>query len=190
MKDNDDIADLEDNMIENEMSKFKTAEKEEHKLRQYNSNRGYDSREEGAAEKANFEFIYGGRQIASKVLTFGAGGDNQAHVVRPRTAQVKQQRQSSNPSDDNSMKRVNSFLKYNELETITEKQPAEEDALAQSQKNKVYGKFDIEASHSFSLRNYGKDKSSIQLIESVKDNPDLMGRESSRSNYSRMQAEH
>ena len=33
MKDNDDIADLESKMIENEMSRFKTAEKEEQKLR-------------------------------------------------------------------------------------------------------------------------------------------------------------
>lgn len=71
------------------------------------------------------------------------------------------------------MKRVNS-----QLETIAEKNPAEEDAVAMSQGHQI-GKFDIEASHSFSLRNYGKDKSSVQLVESLKDNPDMNGRESS-----------
>ena len=38
------------------------------------------------SEKDN-EFIYTGQKIA-QVLTLGAGGDNQAHVTRPKTANV------------------------------------------------------------------------------------------------------
>jgi len=64
----------------------------------------------------------------------------------------------------------------------------EEDAIAMSQGLQI-GKFDIEASHSFSLRNYGKDKVSAALIETSKDHLPEGGRESSASNYSKIQAE-
>ena len=53
------------------------------------------------------------------------------------------------------------------------------------------GHFDIEASHSFSLRNYGKEKMSAQFMESLKGETDGIpgGKESALSNYSRIQAE-
>lgn len=51
------------------------------------------------------------------------------------------------------------------------------------------GGFDIEASHSFSLRNYGKEKMSAQFIESfrggMEGGPDA-GKESAMSNYSKI----
>ena len=45
-----------------------------------------------STEKDN-EFIYTGQKIA-QVLTLGAGGDNQAHVTRPKTANVNQMKNS------------------------------------------------------------------------------------------------
>ena len=81
------------------------------------------------------------------------------------------------------MKRVNS-----QLETINEKQPVEEGVIAMSQGLHA-GAFDIEASHSFSLRNYGKEK--MQLMESLRNGFDGAdgGKESAMSNYSKIQAE-
>ena len=86
------------------------------------------------------------------------------------------------------LKRVNS-----QLETITEKHPAEEDAIAMSMGQAQLGassKFDIEASHSFSLRTYGKDKASAQFIDGMR--ADMIGeenRDSAMSNYSKIQAD-
>ena len=87
------------------------------------------------------------------------------------------------------MKRVNS-----QLETITENGLAEEDnvAVSQGQQQMLHGQFDIEASHSFSLRTYGKDKASAQLIESLRQEgggADVTGKDSVMSNYSRIQAD-
>ena len=57
--------------------------------------------------------------------------------------------------------------------------------IAQSHGFHVQG-FDIEASHSFSLRNYGKEKMSAQqLMESLKAAEDG-GKESALSNYSKI----
>jgi len=64
---------------------------------------------EGEVEKIQDSVTFSGRKIA-QVLTLGAGGDNQAHVTRPRTAKPG----AVNVS--NTLKRVNS-----QLETITEK---------------------------------------------------------------------
>ena len=78
------------------------------------------------------------------------------------------------------MKRVNS-----QLETINEKQPVEEGVAAMSQGLQA-GAFDIEASHSFSLRNYGKEK--MLMMESLKNGYDAVdgGKESAMSNYSKI----
>ena len=97
------------------------------------------------------DFTLGGKK-AAQVLTLAAGGDNQAHVTRPRTASVQ------GIKNNLLIKRVNS-----QLETITENGGAEEDNIAVSQGQQphiLHGQFDIEASHSFSLRTYGKDKAS------------------------------
>ena len=51
------------------------------------------------------------------------------------------------------------------------------------------GHFDIEASHSFSLRNYGKDKASLQILESLGRGELEAGKGSAMSNYSRIVAE-
>lgn len=77
------------------------------------------------------------------------------------------------------MKGVNS-----QLETITEKQPGEEDAIATSQQVGTFS-LDIEASHSFSLRNFGKDKVSAQKIDSIKKELED-GKGSTLSNYSKI----
>ena len=130
---------------------------------------------EGEVDVIEEGVTFSGRKIA-QVLTLGAGGDNQSHVTRPRTAKVG----TANVS--NTLKRVNS-----QLETITEQQPAEEGLIAQSHGFNAQG-FDIEASHSFSLRNYGKDKMSAQLIESLKEGADG-GKESQLSNYSKIHAD-
>ena len=76
---------------------------------------------EGPIEKVHQEFPYGGNKMAEKILTLGAGFDNQNHVTRPRTAQIFKQ-------TSNTLKRVTS-----QLETITEKGNNEEDAVAMSQ---------------------------------------------------------
>lgn len=110
------------------------------------------------------------------MLILGAGGDNQAHVTRPRTAQPSLPQEPSQ-----GVKRVNS-----QLETITEK-VQEEGAFAKSQGFKAGG-FDIEASHSFSMRNFGKEKPSVQFLESIKAEGDG-GKESAMSNYSRIRDE-
>ena len=166
-----DLEDRNNNDInDRNTQKFNTAEK-------IQSN--YNSCEEGGAEKINQDFVYGGRKnIAKKVLTLGAGGDDQGHVTRPRTAQVNHGRRISNATRRANLK----------LETITENNKAEEEQVALSQQdNNIFNKFDIEASHSFSLRNFGKDKSSQQLIDTLKDNnADIAGRESSQSNYSKI----
>jgi hypothetical protein len=81
-----------------------------------------------------------------KVLKFGAGGDDQSHVTRPKTA-------VDNSKATRTLNRVNS-----ELETITEKQK-EEDILAASQGIEL-NRFEIDESHSFSLRNFPHGKSS------------------------------
>ena len=96
------------------------------------------------------DFTLGGKK-AAQVLTLAAGGDNQSHVTRPRTANVQ------GIKNNLLIKRVNS-----QLETITENGMAEEDniAVSQGQQQMLHGQFDIEASHSFSLRTYGKDKAS------------------------------
>lgn len=44
----------------------------------------------------------------------------------------------------------------------------------------------MEASHSFSLRTYGKDKVSQQLIESMRQDADGNGKDSGMSNYSKI----
>ena len=72
----------------------------------------------------------------------------------------------------------------NQLETITEKHPAEEDAIAMSQQVGTFY-LDIEASHSFSLRNYGKDKASTGKIDNVKSELED-GKGSELSNYSKI----
>lgn len=97
-------------------------------------------------------------------------------MTRPKTA-------SSVKQASNTLKRVNS-----QLETITENNAAEEDAIAISQGHHHIGKFEVDASHSFSLRNYGKDKQSAQLLDSLKIEGEG-GKESAMSNYSRIQAE-
>ena len=74
---------------------------------------------EGNVKEIHEDFTYVGKRMA-KVLTLGTGGDNQAHVTRPRTAT------GSNQASD-TLKRVNS-----QLETILEKNQAEEDAVAMS----------------------------------------------------------
>ena len=51
------------------------------------------------------------------------------------------------------------------------------------------GGFDIEASHSFSLRNYNKEKLSHPYLESMRGAEGDGGKESALSNYSKMQAE-
>ena len=64
---------------------------------------------EGEVDEIEEGVTFSGRKIA-QVLTLGAGGDNQAHVTRPRTAKP------GAVSVSNTLKRVNS-----QLETITEK---------------------------------------------------------------------
>ena len=115
------------------------------------------------------------------VLTLGAGGDDQNHVTRPKTAKSTQNEAAI-------FKRPDS-----KLETITERNPAEEEAVAMSQALQS-GTFDIEASHSFSMRNFGKHERSNAALavfhESHKAANGLeSGKESSMSNYSRIQAE-
>ena len=76
--------------------------------------------------------------MSNQVLVLGAGGDNQSHVSRPKTA--------------SSMNRTSQFLAKVQkgLDTITEKY--DEEAIIAS--HGATGKFEIESSHSFSLRNY------------------------------------
>ena len=74
---------------------------------------------EGEIEPIQGDFTLGGNK-AAKVLTLAAGGDNQSHVTRPRTANVQNIKKQNNL-----LKRVNS-----QLETITENNIAEEDAVA------------------------------------------------------------
>ena len=114
------------------------------------------------------------------MLTLGAGGDNQSHVTRPRTAKTTQ---------NSNKKRADS-----KLETITERNPAEEEAIAgvsQAALQSQLGTFDIEASHSFSMRNFGKYEKSSAAIVAYNDIEGGAGggKESSLSNYSRIQAE-
>ncbi len=66
--------------------------------------------------KGVFAFFINSR--VAKVLTLGAGGDDQSHVSRPRTAKTTQ---------NSNFKRPDS-----KLETITERNPAEEEAIAVS----------------------------------------------------------
>lgn len=67
------------------------------------------------------DFSYGSSKMA-QVLTLGAGGDNQAHVARPKTAsQVNKAKQN--------LHRINS-----QLDPIKENLPAEEDPIANSQR--------------------------------------------------------
>ena len=73
---------------------------------------------EGEVDVIEEGVTFSGRKIA-QVLTLGAGGDNQSHVTRPKTAKPGPN------SVSNTLKRVNS-----QLETITEKQPAEEGVIA------------------------------------------------------------
>ena len=77
---------------------------------------------EGEIEPIQGDFTLGGKK-AAQVLTLAAGGDNQSHVSRPKTANLGKVKTANN-----FLKRVNS-----QLETITEKNPAEEDAIAMSQ---------------------------------------------------------
>ena len=76
--------------------------------------------QEGSIEKAHVEETFVNSRIAG-VLTLGAGGDDQNHVTRPKTAKSMQNEAAI-------FKRPDS-----KLETITERNPAEEEAVAMSQ---------------------------------------------------------
>ncbi len=129
---------------------------------------------EGQVDEIQENVSNGGTKMA-KVLTLGTGGDNQAHVTRPRTAKAGQ------PSDSN--RKLKSVT--NQLETITEKAQAEEGIAVLSQR---LDGFDIEGSHSFTLRNFGKERQSNPYMESMK--ADLEGgKESGMSNYSKIYAD-
>ncbi len=73
--------------------------------------------QEGSVEHVHNENTFINSRVA-KVLTLGAGGDDQSHVSRPRTAKTTQ---------NSNFKRPDS-----KLETITERNPAEEEAIAVS----------------------------------------------------------
>jgi hypothetical protein len=73
---------------------------------------------------------------------------------------------------------------HQQLETITEKNAAEEGIIVMSQRLEQSG-FDIEASHSFTLRNFGKEKQSNPYQDSLRMENDG-GKESAMSNYSKI----
>ena len=104
----------------------------------------------------------------SSVLVLGTGGDNQSHVIRPRTANIQKLKSR--------LHRVSSGL-----ETITEKQ--EEQIIMNSQGNN-YGGTDFEESHSFSLRNFNQ-MSNKNLENSFA----RLGEASGLSNYSKIKAD-
>ena len=89
-------------------------------------------------------------QFSRKVLTLGTGGDNQSHVIRPHTASY--------------INRNNQVLAKARrgLDTITEKQ--DEDAIMAS--HGATGKFEIESSHSFSLRNFNP-RGSVMNLDTI-----------------------
>lgn len=134
-------------------------------------NRGQNFGKEGSARRSSTRPQ---SRVAQATLVLGAGGDNQSHVIRPRTANIKQLK--------NKLQRVSSGL-----ETITERQ--EEQALAMSQGGNRNMLVDIEESHSFSLRNYSQKGSARNLENTCGRLGERLGELSGLSNYSKIKAD-